>query len=131
MRKRRYFRSEFERYEVKRKNVLRKYRDKEYIPPEQTVIDLLSFFIPLMEDNLEEEAWSICYGDNKDEQAKEIVQNMKSDIKTFLFRYRRQLNKAIDEDVLLKCRNSLKDIDAEQLADMLKITGKSTISEDL
>ena len=107
MMKRRYYKSRFEQFEKRRKEVLRKYRDNEYIEPERTVLDILTLFLPVFEDSIEEEAWSICYGDDADNEAKRIVKDIKKDITLFLCRYEAQLNKIASEDPIQKIQDSL------------------------
>ena len=104
---RRWFKSDFERTEHKRKAVLRKLRDDEYIPPEQVVIDLLTVFLPVIEDTIEEEAWSICYGEDADQKAKNIVKEIRRSVLVFLNKYERQLKKIGENDLAFKCQNVL------------------------
>lgn len=84
-RRRRIYKTDFERYEVKRKSLLQRYKNGEHIPPEEIALAVLTIFLPLMEDNIEEESWSICFDD---EQSKQIVKEIKSDVQMFLLKYR-------------------------------------------
>ena len=107
--RRRFNISDYEKYKNRRRLVLLKYRDKEYIPPEQTIIDLLTIFFPIMEDTIEEEAWSVCCGDDPDQEAKRIVKCIRRDVQLFLCRYERQLKKIASEDPVFKVdRDKLK-----------------------
>ena len=96
-----------------------KYRDKEYIPPEQTVLDLLNLFLPLLEDNIEEEAWSICIGDGADDTAKDIVQDINRNVRQFLNRYQGQLQKIASDDPLLKNQEALNSMNSSEIGQYL------------
>lgn len=117
MKKRRYYKSDYERLKNRRLAVLRKYKNKEYVPPEQTVIDVLTLFLPVLEADIEEEAWSICYGEDDDQEAKQIVKRMTLDIRTFMNRYGGQLKKIADCDKMVEHDRMIKtmDKDLEQL----------------
>lgn len=91
--------------------MLRKYKNKEYVPPEQTVIDVLTLFLPMLEDSIEEEAWSICYGEDADQESKQIVKMMTQDIKTFMNRYEWQLKKICDCDKMVEHDRMIKTMD--------------------
>ena len=100
--RRRFNISDYEKYKNRRRLVLLKHRDKEYVPCEQTIIDLLTTFFPIMEDTIEEEAWSVCCGDDPDQEAKRIVKDIRRDVRLFLCRYERQLKKIALEDPVFK-----------------------------
>lgn len=100
--RRRFNISDYEKYKNRRRLVLLKHRDKEYVPCEQTIIDLLTTFLPIMEDTIEEEAWSVCCGDDPDQEAKRIVKDIRRDVRLFLCRYERQLKKIALEDPVFK-----------------------------
>lgn len=95
-----YKKSPLEQLEVKRLASLRQYQGNRYVAPEQTVLDILNLYLPSYEDNLEEECWSICCGDNPDEEAKAIVAEIRRNVQTFLMRYETQLKKICAEDIL-------------------------------
>lgn len=102
MKRRFYKKSDLERLEVKRLASLRNYKNHRYVPPEQTILDLLILYFPSYIDNLEEECWNVCYGDNADAEAKEMVRAIKLNVGLFLIRYEAFLKKTCEEDELLK-----------------------------
>lgn len=113
MKKRRYYKDDYERLKNRRLSVLRKYKNKEYVPPEQVVIDVLTLFLPVLEADIEEESWSICYGEDADQEAKQIVKRMTLDIRTFMNRYGGQLKKIADDDPMLQSDKIIRNMDKD------------------
>ena len=102
MKRRFYRKSDLERLEVKRLASLRNYKNGRYVPPERTILDLLNLYFPSYIDNLEEECWNVCYGENADAEAKEMVKAIRRNVNIFLMRYEAFLKKTCEEDELLK-----------------------------
>lgn len=97
--------------------------DGDYVPPEEAVIGVLKLFVPSYADNIEEEAWSICIGDEetRDNEAIRIRNKVLRDVTWFLSRYESQLKDIASKDELLVL-NNLKGVDFGDLFQSNEVT---------